>query len=163
MKKTRLEISKEVSTETVLDSWINARYQASVMNAKCDELKPMALKEALKIRSKRASNIVAEGIGYKVIIRHVPESDKQFQKRINSHPDIESVNFDIEEEKTKAQKENAEEIESIKNQIDNLRLRIELLSNTDLGRKYQQEKEQIIADNGLGKKESSPQLVLQNV
>lgn len=137
------ELIQANPTQT-LSEYADLRWQKAVIEAKLKEIEPIAITEALDI----INNKQTVNQKQKVYASDNCEIIVQFRNCVpkdHEHADLETLAEWIEIEKAKAQRQNREQIESIKQEITLLEAVLVGLENTPEGLEYVAESEQIKA------------------
>lgn len=103
---------------------------------------PLAKAEVLANKQQIANktpNTFFRSAGYQLVYQ-----ERLDKKALHAHQDMESVSHDIQMEREQAERENAEAIATAKKTLDRASARINRLCQTDKGRLFEHEREQII-------------------
>lgn len=141
-----------ITTQTIatlpelIDELLVLRQQIEILKAKKQQLEsaiaPLAKQQVLvncQELANKTPNTFFRSAGYQLIYQ-----ERLDKKALNSHQDMESVNHDIQVEREQAERENAEPLATAKKTLDRASARINRLSQTDKGRLFEHEREQIV-------------------
>ena len=135
-----------ITLTQLLENLAVVRQQMEILEAKKQELEsliaPLAKQQVLANREqigKKDTHTLYRTDQYQFVYQ-----ERLDKKKLNSHQDVESVNHDIQMEREEAERLNAEAIATAKKSLDEASAKINKLSQTEQGRLYEAEREEII-------------------
>lgn len=130
----------------LIDDLIAIRQQIEILEAKKQQLEsaiaPLAKAEVLVNKQQvgnKTPNTFFRSAGYQLVYQ-----ERLDKKALHNHQDMESVAHDIQAEREQAERENQEAIATAKKTLDRASARINKLSQTEEGRAYEREREELI-------------------